>query len=82
VSFNDSSVSLILEKVGWAPEGYTAQMAAQVRGERIRTIRHGKELPQKSGEKTLGQVWEKEYKDEKSDKKKLTRTIGGDMTSI
>lgn len=35
----------IWEKVGWASEGYTPKLAAQVRAERLRMIRHGQELP-------------------------------------
>jgi integrase len=35
----------VWEKVGWASEGYSAKMATQVRGERLRAIRHGQELP-------------------------------------
>jgi integrase len=33
------------EKAGWASEGYTAKLAAQIRAERIRNIRHGEDLP-------------------------------------
>ncbi len=36
---------LIWEKVGWSSEGYTAKLASQIRGDRLRTIRHGQELP-------------------------------------
>jgi hypothetical protein len=36
---------LIWEKIGWISEGYTARMAVNVRGERIRSIRHGLDLP-------------------------------------
>ena len=35
----------IWEKVGWSSEGYTANLASQVRAERVRNIRHGEELP-------------------------------------
>ncbi len=35
----------IWEKVGWASEGYTAKLASQVRADRMRSIRHGEELP-------------------------------------
>jgi integrase len=69
VTFKDANSHLIWEKVGWASEGYTAQMASQVRGERIRTLRHGKELPNKKGDKTLQSIWDNEYKGEKSGKK-------------
>lgn len=37
---------LIWEKIGWISEGYSIIAAAHVRGERLRTIRHGEELPQ------------------------------------
>jgi integrase len=36
---------LVWEKVGWLSEGYNAKMADQVRAERVRSIRHGLELP-------------------------------------
>jgi integrase len=35
----------IWEKAGWISEGYSAKLAADVRAERIRSIRHGEELP-------------------------------------
>jgi len=34
------------EKVGWISEGYNAKLASIVRADRIRSIRHGEELPQ------------------------------------
>ncbi len=37
---------LIWEKVGWSSEGYSVKMAVMVRAERVRSIRHGEELPQ------------------------------------
>jgi len=33
------------EKIGWASEGYSSKLASQVRSDRIRALRHGKELP-------------------------------------
>lgn len=36
---------LLWEKVGWAGEGYSPKLASEVRGERLRMIRHGQELP-------------------------------------
>ena len=33
------------EKVGWASEGYSAKLAFQIRSERLRSIRHGEQLP-------------------------------------
>jgi integrase len=35
----------IWEKVGWLSEGYSARLAATVRSERMRSIRHDEELP-------------------------------------
>ena len=35
----------IWEKVGWLSEGYSVKIAADVRSERLRSIRHGTELP-------------------------------------
>ncbi len=37
---------LTWEKVGWLSEGYSVKLAADVRSERLRAIRHGEELPQ------------------------------------
>lgn len=36
---------LIWEKAGWSSEGYTARLASQIRAERLRSLRHGEELP-------------------------------------
>jgi integrase len=36
----------VWEKAGWASEGYSAKLAEQIRAERIRSMRHGLELPQ------------------------------------
>lgn len=33
------------EKVGWLSEGYSAKVASNIRSERLRSIRHGDELP-------------------------------------
>jgi len=41
------------EKVGWLSEGYSAKLATQIRGERIRSIRHGLELPQQRSKSPL-----------------------------
>jgi len=35
----------IREKIGWASEGYSAKLAVQIRAERLRSLRHGQELP-------------------------------------
>ena len=35
----------IWEKVGWLSEGYSAKLAGNIRAERLRSLRHGQELP-------------------------------------
>jgi integrase len=35
----------VWEKVGWLSEGYSAKLASQIRAERLRSLRHGQELP-------------------------------------
>ncbi len=58
VCYRDQKGKLIWEKVGWMSEGYTAATASQIRSERIRTLRHGEDLPKdKPEEVTLGAVW-------------------------
>lgn len=47
----------VWEKVGWLSEGYSAQLAADIRSERIRSKRHGEELPhQKKRAVTFGEL--------------------------
>jgi integrase len=60
ICFRDEQGKLIWEKVGWASEGYTARMAANIRAERMRAIRHGDELPQpKRKAITFVDVWKR-----------------------
>ncbi|KAF0234128.1 MAG: hypothetical protein FD177_1040 [Desulfovibrionaceae bacterium] len=47
------------EKVGWLSEGFTAELASQVRGEKMRDMRLGKDLAKK--DPTLGEVWTEYY---------------------
>lgn len=35
----------VWEKCGWLSEGYSAKLASAIRAERLRTIRHGEDLP-------------------------------------
>ena len=37
---------LTWEKIGWLSDGYSVKVAADIRAERMRTMRHGEELPQ------------------------------------
>lgn len=48
---------LIKEKVGWSSEGYSAELASGIRSERIRSMRHGEELPGDRKEYTFGDAW-------------------------
>ena len=58
VTYKDGNKK-IWEKAGWLSEGYSAQMAANIRAERIRTLRHGEELPKKKRDEiTFGEIWE------------------------
>jgi len=50
----------IWEKIGWLSEGYTEKLAADIRAERIRSIRHGEDLPQEKKKiPMLSGVWAK-----------------------
>ena len=50
----------IWEKCGWLSEGYSEKLAADIRGERLRAIRHGFELPrQKAKVPFLKDIWVK-----------------------
>lgn len=58
VTFKDQAKK-VWEKVGWTSEGYSAQMAANIRAERMRSIRHGEELPKKKEQEiTFEKLWE------------------------
>ncbi len=48
----------VWEKVGWASEEYNAQMAAQIRAERIRAMRHGEALPVRKRSMSFAEAWE------------------------
>lgn len=53
----------VWEKIGWRSEGYTAAMAAHVRADRVRALRHSEELPAQSKPITMRQAWER-YRDD------------------
>lgn len=59
ISYKTPRGRKVWEKVGWISEGYTAQMAATIRGDRIQSIRHGEELPRRRQEITFGELWQK-----------------------
>ena len=50
----------IWEKAGWLREGYSAKLAADIRAARLRSIRHGEELPQQKAKAPyMREVWGK-----------------------
>jgi integrase len=50
----------IWEKTGWLSEGYSEKLASDIRAERIRSIRHGLELPRQQAKvPILNDVWAK-----------------------
>ena len=58
VTYKDPSKKLVWHKVGWISEGYTPQMAAVVRGEKLREIRHGDYLPSRHKNRlTMKEAW-------------------------
>lgn len=60
ICYRNERGKLVWEKIGWTSEGYTAVMASQIRSERLRTIRHGEDLPKEKGkEPTFQEVWER-----------------------
>jgi len=51
---------LTWEKIGWISEGYSIKLAANIRAERMRSLRHGDDLPkQKKKVPTFKEVMEK-----------------------
>ena len=65
VSYRNIQGRFKREKVGWASEGYNAQVALHVRGERMRKVRHGDEIPDKNDkiEYTFGNNRDKDEPD-------------------
>ncbi len=51
---------LVWEKVGWVSEGYSPKLASDIRSERLRSMRHGQDLPQERP-KTLFKAVSKKY---------------------
>jgi len=48
----------VWEKTGWLSEGYNERLAGQIRAERLRSIRHGEELPkQKAKAPRFADAW-------------------------
>ena len=52
ITYKTPAGKKVWEKVGWTSESYTAQMAAQIRAERMRSLRHG-DMPEVNRKKSL-----------------------------
>lgn len=60
---------LTWEKIGWLSEGYSVKLAADIRAERMRSMRHGEELPkQKAKAPTFKDLADKYLKWSKANK--------------
>ena len=60
IAYRDPQRKLIWEKVGWLSEGYSPQLAADLRAKRVMALRHGEELTKRRArEITLSEVWER-----------------------
>jgi len=60
ISYKNPQGKLIWEKIGWSSEGYSAAIAFNIRAERLRSLRHGTQIPQKkNGEPTFGDIWDR-----------------------
>jgi len=59
----------IMEKVGWGADGYTGETAKGIRGERIRAIWHGEELPKEKAKiPRFSEMWKTYYEWAKENK--------------
>jgi integrase len=77
IAYKDLAGKLIWEKVGWLSEGYSPQIAADIRSKRVQAVRHGDELPHKrKREITFGEVWEKYLEWIKSNKSRSSDDEG------
>lgn len=57
ITYTDAAGKKVWEKIGWRSEGYSAASASHIRGERIRALRHGQELPKRRSCPTLAEAW-------------------------
>lgn len=57
ITYKTADGRKVWEKVGWKSEGYTAQLANDVRADRLKAIRHGEELPVRKPSMTMDSAW-------------------------
>jgi integrase len=63
-----------MEKVGWAGEGYSAELARELRANRIKSIRHGEELPREKAKiPRFADMWKAYYEWAKENKARAGR---------
>ncbi|OBQ46462.1 tyrosine-type recombinase/integrase [Halodesulfovibrio spirochaetisodalis] len=56
ILYRNKAGKLVSEKIGWLSEGYNAEVARDIRGKRVREVRHGNEIL--DTEMTVATAWE------------------------
>ena len=72
INYQDKNKKLVLEKVGWASNGYTADFASKRRSERVSDVKHGDTIPidlRKEEPLTFNDIWKDFYEYAKINKK-------------
>jgi len=60
ISYKSENKAKVWEKIGWKSQGYSVELARQIRNERIITLQHGGEIPRHKKKAPLFRdVWEK-----------------------
>ena len=64
IRYRNNNGKLLREKIGWASEGYTPQLASHLRAQRLQTLRHGDSLPKKKPDiPTLNDLAQRYFED-------------------
>ena len=72
INYQDKDKKLVLEKVGWLSEGYSADIASKRRAKRVAQVKGKDVIPsdlRKEEPLTFGNIWESFYSYSKSNKK-------------
>ena len=72
INYQDKDKKLVLEKVGWLSEGYSADIASKKRAKRVAQVKDKDVIPsdlRKEEPLTFGNIWESFYSYSKSNKK-------------
>lgn len=79
-------IKKIWEKIGYTSEGYGAKLANTIRAERIRSIRHGEELPSEKKKIPYFETSTKEYlnwcEDNKANRGKMQKIMSKHLTEL